>query len=369
MKIKTVIVDDEALARERLSHMLQAYAEIEVIGEVSNGMEAIGQIKTLQPDLVFLDIEMPGLNGFKVVQALDVEVLPKIIFVTAYNQYAIEAFEIGAIDYLLKPVKKSRLAQALKRVGSLIQEPRHDLVIAREVQRRLLPEKDLQLGNLELAGACLARNEVGGDYYDFMSLPPERLGVCVADISGKGFSAALMMANLQAMLRILSKEHREPATLITAVNKSFYENSIAEMYATLFYGIYDTSRGGFSFCNAGHNPPLLFQRKNLRRLDCGGTIVGMFADSRYHQETVSLDPGDLIVIYSDGLTELGNELGEEFGEKRLINLLEGHLHLPSSEIKELVLEEANRFSHNGAWQDDVTLVIMKVKNDAKIRYD
>jgi sigma-B regulation protein RsbU (phosphoserine phosphatase) len=133
------------------------------------------------------------------------------------------------------------------------------------------------------------------------------------------------------------------------------------MYATLFYGVYDASQRRFTFCNAGHNPPLFFQEKRLRRLDCGGTVVGMFSDSAYEQEAIPLGSDDVLVIYSDGLTELTNDVGEDFGEPRLARLLEDHSHLSAVALKDLILARANTFSNGVARQDDLTVVVIKSK--------
>lgn len=360
MGIRTLIVDDEMLARERLRLLLAEQEDIEVIGEAESGIEAVEKIEALRPELVFLDIEMPGLNGFKVVQSLGRQHLPNIIFVTAYNQYAIEAFEVGAIDYLLKPVKKSRVLEALGRARKSARRPGRDLAVARRVQNRLLPDRDLRLGSVEAAGICLAVDGVGGDYYDLIELAPDRLAICIADISGKGFAAALMMANLQAALRILVKGSREPAALLGELSRLFYQNSVPEMYATMFYGTYDGTSRSLTYCNAGHNPPLLFRAGEMEKLECGGTVIGMFADAKYEQAAVQLGPGDTIVAYSDGLAELTDESGRELGEGLLIRLLRDNPSRSAVEIKKLLLDKIGVLIDNGTQRDDITVVIIKV---------
>jgi DNA-binding LytR/AlgR family response regulator len=357
MGLRTIVVDDESLARDRLRAMLAVNEKIEIIDEASNGDEAIEKIRSLNPDLVFLDVEMPGPNGFQVVQSLQQQPFPKIIFVTAYDRYAIQAFELGAIDYLLKPVRKRRLLEAVERAAG--RKDAADMAIARKVQKRLLPERDLQTPYLEFAGACLALSEVGGDYYDFVTHSPERLGIFLADVSGKGFSAALMMAHLQAALRLLTQEPKEPADVLTRVNQLFYENSVPEMYATVFYGLYDNTHKSFTFCNAGHNPPLLFRADRVDRLACGGTVVGMFPGSRYEQESVSLCPGDTIVAYSDGLVELTDAAGEELGEERLVEWLKPNLSFSAQDQKRRLMEKIGELAEAGSRHDDLTLVILK----------
>lgn len=360
MGIRTIIIDDEAPARERLRGLLEAHKDIEVIDEASDGIEAVAKIKSLQPQLVFLDIEMPGFNGFKVVQSLDPHFLPNIVFVTVYNQYAIEAFEIGAIDYLLKPVKQSRLNDSIHRAKSTMQEQRTAWIGAREVQKKLLPEKDATLGKLEVAGACLAAHDVGGDYYDFIRLSDDRVGICIADISGKGYTAALMMANLQASVKITAMKFREPAEVVEEINRLFYENSLPEMFATLFYGVYDEAEEKFTFCNAGHNRPLLFQGDTLEKLEEGGTVVGLFTGARYEQGAVWLRPGSVLVGYSDGLTELRNQAGDEFGEERLIRVVCEQRGLSAASLKLVILERARDFAPQETYHDDLTVIVLKV---------
>lgn len=362
MGIRTIIIDDEAPARERLRGLLELHKDIDIVEEASDGLEAVAKIKSLQPQLVFLDIEMPGFNGFKVVQSLDHDLLPNIVFVTAYNQYAIEAFEIGAIDYLLKPVKQSRLNDSIHRAKSTLQEQGRALIGARAVQKKLLPEKDATLGKIELAGACLAAHDVGGDYYDFIRLRDGRVGVCIADISGKGFAAALMMANLQASLKITAMTSGEPAAVVEEINQLFYENSVPEMFATLFYGVYDGAQEKFTFCNAGHNPPLLLQGDSVRKLEQGGTVVGMFAGARYEQGAVGFPPGSMVVGYSDGLSELTNQAGEEFGEERLIQVLREQQGLSAASLKRVILESARSFAPPSLYHDDLTVVVLKVNS-------
>lgn len=359
MRIRTLIVDDEELARERLRTMLNEHGFVDIIGEADNGIDAVAEINRLAPDLVFLDIEMPGFNGFKVVQAIERDRLPHIIFVTAYNQYALDAFEVGAIDYLLKPIKKSRFLEALKRAQATRAPRQHQFSVAHNVQQRLMPEKEFRRVGVAAVGACLSLDEVGGDYFDFIDLGHSRYGFCIADISGKGFAAALMMSHLQAAMRILAMETPEPAALVEKINEIFYANSVPEMFATLFYGVYDRAQGTFTCCNAGHNPPLLWQGGALKRLECGGIVIGMFQTARYEQERHGFAPGDLILAYSDGLVELVNSVGEELGEAGLGALLEEQAHLSTGELKNLILAKATTFTAGHKPHDDLTVAIMK----------
>ncbi len=144
------------------------------------------------------------------------------------------------------------------------------------------------------------------------------------------------------------------------MNKLFYENSVPEMYATLFYGLYDGSARRFTYCNAGHNPPLVFHRGSVQRLDCGGTVVGMFSEATWAQASISLHPADVVVAYSDGIVELAGPDGEEFGEQRLIALLQDNLDLSASRLRGLLLKTVASFGGKDAPRDDMTLAILKV---------
>ncbi len=202
-----------------------------------------------------------------------------------------------------------------------------EVEIAREVQERLFPQKLPPIRGLDYAGHCRPALGVGGDYYDFLALPHGELGIAIGDVSGKGIAAALMMASLQASLR--SEATRAPENLAAAVgniNRLVYEASSSNRYATFFYGQYSPAEGRFDYVNAGHNAPMLFHRggsdDTLVRLGPGGTVVGLLEDAQYMQGSVRLRPGDVLVAFTDGISEAMNVDDEEWGEERLLEAIQ-----------------------------------------------
>jgi sigma-B regulation protein RsbU (phosphoserine phosphatase) len=240
-----------------------------------------------------------------------------------------------------------------------------EVEIAREVQERLFPQKLPEVRGLNYAGHCRPALGVGGDYYDFLALPHGHLGVAIGDVSGKGIAAALMMASLQASLR--GEATRAPENLATAVaniNRLVYEASQANRYATFFYGQYDPSSRSFAYVNAGHNPPMLFHAgdglSEATRLDVGGTVVGLVESFPYQQGCVTLAPGDLLVAFTDGISEAMNHDDEEWGEARLIETVQHCRGLDAMQILELIFAAADTFVAGAEQHDDMTLVVLRV---------
>ena len=235
-----------------------------------------------------------------------------------------------------------------------------DMEIAREVQSRLFPQFLPPLQTLQYTGACIQARVVGGDYYDFLDLGTGRLGIVLADISGKGIAAALLMANLQANLRSRCMVAIEdPHQLLQSVNRMFFENTPDDSYATLFYADYDDANHCLRYANCGHNPPLLLRASGeIEKLGATATVLGLFSDWRCKVEKVALGPGDVLVIYTDGITEAPNQAGEEFGESRLLDIVRAHPQANVNEMLSSILAEVQQFS--GASQaDDLTLVIAR----------
>jgi phosphoserine phosphatase RsbU/P len=241
---------------------------------------------------------------------------------------------------------------------------RHELEMAKQVQARLFPQKLPSMRTLQFVGCCIQARQVGGDYYDFLELDPGRLGLVLADIAGKGFSGALLMANLQANLRSqYATAIDDLPRLLTSVNRLFYENSDEASYATLFFGDYDDSSRKLRYANCGHLPPLLLHAREgsreVKRLDSTCTVMGLFEDWHCEVAEVQLAAGDLLVLYTDGVTEAANVDGEEFGETHLLETLGKHPELPVETLLQKVVEAVQQFSGDSEQQDDITLVIAR----------
>jgi sigma-B regulation protein RsbU (phosphoserine phosphatase) len=244
-----------------------------------------------------------------------------------------------------------------------------ELEIAKEVQERLFPGSAPQLGRMNVTGICLPARVVSGDYYDFLPLGDNELGLAVGDICGKGISAALLMSTLQATLRsnvMNLLRHYEVngekavAEVVQKLNSQIYHFTSANKFATFFYAVYDDAGQTLTYCNAGHNPPLYFVGNGVRRLCAGGTVVGVFEDSQYDQETIHVNSGDLFLAYTDGIVESLNEYGEEFGEERLIQLIQENRHLDAERIKEAVVDRVLSWTYAGEREDDMTLIVAKI---------
>ena len=243
-----------------------------------------------------------------------------------------------------------------------------EMEIARKVQARLFPQKRPAMTTLEYTGGCIQARKVGGDYYDFLELRPGRLALVLADIAGKGVSGALLMANLQANLRSqYAMAVDDLPRLLASVNRLFYENSDDASYATLFFADYDDSSRKLRYANCGHLPPLLLragagsqdQAPNVERLGSTCTVMGLFEDWHCEIAEVQLAPGDMLVLYTDGVTEATNADGEEFGESHLLDSLRSNFRLPAGGILQAVVEAVQQFSSGSEQQDDITLVIAR----------
>lgn len=233
-----------------------------------------------------------------------------------------------------------------------------ELQIARAVQSKLLPQQSPPLATLDYAGACIQARAVGGDYYDFLDLGPGRVGFVLADISGKGISAALLMANLQASLRSLYPgADRELPRFLHSVNHLFVQNTEVTHYATVFFGVYDDGSRKLLYANCGHNPPLMLRaRGDVERLNATATVLGLFEPWECSVTETQMFPGDILAIYTDGVTEAANRNEEEFGEERLISLLRHSQGLRSSELLHQILKSVQEFAP-GEQADDLTTII------------
>jgi sigma-B regulation protein RsbU (phosphoserine phosphatase) len=244
-----------------------------------------------------------------------------------------------------------------------------ELEIAKEVQERLFPNQPPRMDCMDVAGICLPARTVSGDYYDFLPLGAHELGLAVGDICGKGISAALLMANLQATLRsnvmnLLGNSElngeKSVAEIVEKLNSQIYTFTAANKFATFFFALYDGRKKTLTYCNAGHNPPLYLNGGETRRLNAGGTVVGVFADAKYNQETIHVKPGDLFVAYTDGIVESVNEYGEEYGEYRLSQLVQENRHLDADAIKDMVIRQVLSWTFAEEREDDMTLIIAKI---------
>jgi serine phosphatase RsbU (regulator of sigma subunit)/predicted enzyme related to lactoylglutathione lyase len=271
------------------------------------------------------------------------------------NEFGLEGF-----DEVRRSLESRRQAHAEK----LESERRiaQELEIARQVQARLFPQIQPELRTVEYAGICVQARHVGGDYFDFLNLGPQRLGLIIGDVSGKGIAAALLMANLQASLRSQSAlALDEPEALLRSVNRLFYDNTGDSAYASLFFADYDEAAGRLRYVNCGHLSGLLVRSDGkVDRLESTSTLLGLFREWNCSVQEQELFPGDVLALYTDGITEACNERGEEFGERCLVESVREHRDLPCRALLDAIVDGVRRFSFQEQ-HDDITAIVAKFK--------
>jgi serine phosphatase RsbU (regulator of sigma subunit)/catechol 2,3-dioxygenase-like lactoylglutathione lyase family enzyme len=277
---------------------------------------------------------------------------------TCFEDLDRNTFELVSLDELTEAVEAQRQAAAEKAEAE--RRIAFELEIAREVQARLFPQALPPMPTLDYAGVCIQARQVGGDYYDFLNLGRERLGLVLADISGKGIAAALLMANLQANLRSqYAIAVDDPQRLLESVNHLFYSSTADNSFASLFFGEYDDRSQRLRYANCGHLSALVLRRdRTLERLDSTCTVIGLFRDWDCAIGECSFSPGDALALYTDGITESYNTAGEEFGEQRLIEALYRNRELTARDLLAAVIGEVQKFSAQEQY-DDITLIVAK----------
>lgn len=282
--------------------------------------------------------------------------------VTSFEDPDGNTFSLVGFDEVTREVE----AQRQKAAEKLEAERRtiRELEIARQVQARLFPQRMPQVRTLEYSGICLQARQVGGDYYDFLELGHERLGLVIADIAGKGIAAALLMANLQASLRSqYAIAGDQPQQFLQSVNHLFYESTAEGDYATFFFADYDDRTCRLRYTNCGHLSPLLLRYDGtLECLSSTSVVLGLFDEWDCSIEEKQLSPGDVLALYTDGITESSNGTGEEFGEERLAAALRRYRELPPQQLLESVVDEVRNFCACEQ-QDDITLIVARCREN------
>jgi sigma-B regulation protein RsbU (phosphoserine phosphatase) len=234
-----------------------------------------------------------------------------------------------------------------------------ELRAASEIQRHLLPREIPRVKGLEVACAWQPARSVGGDYFDVLALAPGQIGACLADVSGKGMTAALLMANLQALVRAFAPGTAGPGALCQKVNEALCGSVLPGKFVTLFYGVIDSATLTLRFENAGHCPPIVLRGDSTALLTEGGTVLGLFPHAQYDERSFSLQSGDCLLLMTDGVTEAVNESEEEFGTERVAASARAARSLGANGIRTRILEDVSRFC-NGNFHDDASLIVVTV---------
>jgi len=297
------------------------------------------------------EIAVPIVSGGDVVGALNLESDTPDAFSEADVEY-LEFFAVAAAISIEKAVlhrevlEKHRIEQQLS--------------IAKEVQMALLPAADPVLEGYDIAGTNVPTWEIGGDYFDYLPQPDGRLGVAIADVSGKGVPAALIMATFRAALRAQDVRHIAFDAIASRLNRILLESMDASRYVTAFYGLLDPPTGTITFANCGHNPPLLLRAAGSRDLlTSGGPALGMWRAATFVPGAASVRPGDILVLYTDGVVEVMNAAGEMFGIERLETVIRRRGSGSSRDLVEAVVGATRAFAGRAGYEDDFTLVIIR----------
>jgi sigma-B regulation protein RsbU (phosphoserine phosphatase) len=255
----------------------------------------------------------------------------------------------------------SELAHSLAAEAAQRERDMREMEIAREVQERLFPQEMPNIIGGSVAGACRAALGVGGDYYDVINLEDGRLGLAIGDVSGKGISAALLMASLRASLRGVTLDNpRDFAKLMHKVNRLVYEASASNRYATFFFAAYDPKTRRLECVNAGHNPPILLRNGEVIRLETGGPVVGLLPFAPYIEQAITLQSGDLLLLYTDGISEAMTHDDEEWGEQRMIQAASAVRNQEAGEVLRAMFDAADKFTAGAPQHDDMTMLILKL---------
>jgi len=385
-----LVVDDSSIIRDILCFQIDELGY--QVDSAENGAVALEMMHQQQYDLILSDIMMPEMDGYQMLETLkksdQFRHIP-VIMITDVNEIESIArcIELGAEDYLPKNynevVLKARIEACLekKRLRDVeiaytqkleedfIAEKREkermqqELEIARKIQDSLLPEKTPSVPGLDIGAITFPAKEVGGDFYDFIQVDPQNLGFVIADVSGKGVPAALFMSLSRAIIRANAFRNQNCADAIIQSNKLIEEDSKTCMFVTVFYGILETSTNLYRYVNAGHNPPILIrsgsdQTETLST--AGGIALGIFEDIELQESHVQLQPGDLLIHYTDGITEAFNDKGEEFGEERLVEVILTNRTLTAADLVKATIAAVEAFADGYPQTDDITLIVLKM---------
>ena len=354
-----------------MRQLLDAAGGVIVVGEAGSAVEARDVIRDTRPDLLFLDVEMPEVRGTALAASLP-EPRPYIVFATAFETYALDAIAVDATDYLLKPVSRVKLAATLDRVRARLARQtdlERDVAAGSVVQSQMWPGSLPAIPGFDCAAASLPARGVGGDFYDMFSLhndspdhghPHGNWALLLGDASGKGVAAGLVASAVQARVHTAARlAHLAPAALMAAVDRDVYGTTDGARYATAIYATLDAHTRRLSLVNAGHPPVLIANGPALTMLPSSGPALGLITAGEFGAHDITLEPGALLVAYTDGVSEACNHDDEEFGDHRLAELVGAHGRSSAAELCSGILDAVRRHRGSRQDQDDVTVLVVR----------
>lgn len=360
-----VVEDDPALLRGLTDNLrCESYDVL----TATDGHAAFRMIRSAQPDLVVLDLTLPGLDGLEVCRRVrDAGLRTPIVMLTSRTEESdrVRGLEVGADDYVSKPFS---LPELFARIRGILRHRRswltetselhRDLRSASDVQRGLFPRTKPAVPGVDFAGACLPARIVGGDYFDYFEVDGAGLALLVADVAGKGASAALLMANLQGSVRSTAPSHGdECARLAHHLNEIMYATTDESRYATMFYAVLEPSNGALTYVNAGHISALAIPDYGAAvELESNGPPIGLFDALPFTSARRTLERGMWLVMFSDGISEAVDGENNEFGRDRLVDVVQKHQHKTASEMCDAVLQSVVTYAGDRTQADDLTIV-------------
>lgn len=362
--IRVLIVDDEPPARTRLRRQLETVPGVTVVGEADSAVGARDLVTLERPDVLFLDIEMPEMRGTALAASLP-EPRPFVVFATAYEHYALEAFGCDATDYLLKPVSRTRLVATLDRIRDKMArrgEAERDLAAATALQADMWPGALPAVPGFDCAAASLPARGVGGDFYDAFALEDGTWGLLLGDVSGKGMAAGLVATAVQARVHTAARHARlAPAALAETLNADVFASTQGQRYATLVYGTLDPVLHRMRLVNAGHPAALLFAPGAAApaALASSGPALGLMETAHFETLDATLPSGSAFVAFSDGVVEALDPDDVEFGAERIVALVRSRRDAPAADLCAALLEAVRRHRGSRQHQDDVTIMVVK----------
>jgi len=388
---RIIIADDQPDVLEALRLLLKGHGYVtEAVTSPAGLLEALARSEF---DLVLMDLNYArdttsGREGLDILTQLkDSGDAPPIVVMTGWATVglAVEAMQRGVGDFVEKPWVNTRLLEVLQKqidigrerrnarrsaiennrsqneIASQLQRQGREIEEARAIQLGFLPKEIPQIAGYEIAGAWQPARVVGGDYYDVLAFGEDTLGLCIADVAGKGMPAALLMSNLQAAVRGLASPTMSPEILCERLNTLIYRNIASDRFITFFYAQLDGASRQFRYSNAGHNAPIVAHRDGTHdRLDEGGSVLGIFQSQHFIAGTCTLQPGDRVLLFTDGVAEASLPEGEEFGDDRLIQLLRENCEASAEQLQKKILDTVGTFC-GGNWHDDATLIAIAVQ--------
>ena len=383
--IKILSVDDEA----PLELLIRQYFRRKIRnGEYEfyfahNGLEALSILyNTPDIEIILSDINMPEMDGLTLLAKVNEMRNPalRVIMVSAYGDMKNirEAMNNGAFDFATKPIDMDDLSRTIEKAieqinfvhesqkeHAQLESLKNDLTTARDIQQYILPRVfppfPEDCDKVDLYASMAAAKDIGGDFYDFFRIDDDHIALVIADVCGKGIPAALLMAVSRTIIRSKGIQGCSAAECITESNHLLAAYSVDSMFVTVFYAIYNTKTGLVSYSNAGHNPPhLLRQDGTVSELPLSkDTIVGVFDDQKYQEETLQLEQGDTLVMFTDGVTEAANAEFKEFGVERLDNILRQQTNATCQQTVEAIKAGIKEFVGDAEQSDDITMLVVK----------